>query len=589
MGLGYTIDTPVKVARLGITSVVSIIEDHLIERVREFYCNKYNKPYEEIKLELDDHRALRVTAYLDLIHDIVQEQFEKLKKESFGTKSELDKYFTLLPDTSPLKDQYTTMIAMPEGAEKKAAQDSLRSKMVVGGIDVNVMTKCDGPSFNKNGERLPDEYSDAHSALKGFANSKLSSSIIFSAGLNPKLYSYCSTFKDFLPDAKGHLKKKIVLKVSDYRSAFVQGKFMINKGLWISEFRIESGLNCGGHAFPTEGLLMGPILQEFKDKKHELQKELGDLYKNVIRTKFPDLVVNPEEIKITAQGGIGTSLEDSFLINHYKLDGTGWGSPFLLVPEATNVDEGTLEALTKAKKEDYFLSNASPLGLPFNNFRNSTAEIQRKERIAKGKPGSPCYKKFLSFSTEFTEKPICLASRQYQDLKLASINKENLSPEEKQKQINLIMERDCLCEGLGAGVLLKNHITPSHKLTAVSICPGPNLAYFSKIMSLEDMVNHIYGRVNMLNSLKRPHMFINELSMYVDYLKKEIDNYKGSLQAKKQAYLDNFKQNLNKGIEYYQQLIPEMKKDFKENMNEFSESLMTYSKMLSELHIPVLQ
>lgn len=589
MGLGYTIDTPVKVARFGITSVVSIIEDHLIERVREFYCKKYNKPYEEIKLELDNHRSLRVTAYLDLIHDIVQEQFENLKKETFGTNSELDKYFTLLPDTSSLKDLYTKMLIMPEGAEKKAAQDNLRSKMVAGGIDVNVMTKCDGPSFKKNGERLPDEFSDAHAALKGFANSKLSSSIIFSAGLNPKLYSYCSTFKDFLPDANGKLKKKIVLKVSDYRSAFVQGKFMINKGLWISEFRIESGLNCGGHAFPTEGLLMGPILQEFKDKKHEIQKELGELYKNVIRTKFPSLTVNPEEIKITAQGGIGTSVEDSFLINHYKLDGTGWGSPFLLVPEATNVDEDTLEALTKAKKEDYFLSNASPLGLPFNNFRNSSAELQRKERIAKGKPGSPCYKKFLSFSTEFTEKPICLSSRQYQDLKLASLEKENLSPEEKQRQINLITERDCLCEGLGAGVLLKNNVVPLHKLTAVSICPGPNLAYFSKIMSLEEMVNHIYGRINMLNSLKRPHMFINELSMYVDYLKKEIDIYKGSLQTKKQAYLDNFKQNLNKGIEYYQQLIPEMKKDFRDNMNEFSDSLMAYSKMLSELHIPVLQ
>ncbi|WP_332912290.1 hypothetical protein [Algoriphagus boritolerans] len=46
-----------------------------------------------------------------------------------------------------------------------------------------------------------------------------------------------------------------------------------------------------------------------------------------------------ETIKITYQGGIGTGAEDSFLRNYYQLDGTGWGSPFLLVPEATSVDE----------------------------------------------------------------------------------------------------------------------------------------------------------------------------------------------------------------------------------------------------------
>lgn len=587
MGLGYTIDTPIKVARFGISSVVSIIEDELIEQMREFYCRKYNKPYVEIKEDYDDHRALRVTAYLDLMHDIVQEQFIALKQEPFGENKEIDKYFVLLPETSPLKAKYNQMLTLPAGAEKSKLQGELLSEMTVGGIDVNIMTKCDGTAFNKNGERLPDEYAQAHASLRGFANSKLSSSIIFSAGLNPRLYSYCGTLKDFCPDANGKLKKKIVLKVSDYRSAFIQGKFMINKGLWISEFRIESGLNCGGHAFPTEGLLMGPILQEFKDKKSELQKELSDLYKSVVNTKFPGLNFSPEEIKITAQGGIGTYEEDTFLLNHYNLDGTGWGSPFLLVPETTNVDEDTLEALTNAVKEDYFLSNASPLGLPFNNFRKSTSEEQRKERILKGKPGSPCYKKFLSYNTEFTDKPICMASRQYQDLKINKINSEDISAEEKKKQIDLIIERDCLCEGLGMGALMKNQIPNKHKLKAVTICPGPNLAYFSKVMTLEEMVGHIYGRLNMRNSTSRQHMFINELSMYVDYLKKEFENCKGNLQTKKQAYLDNFRINLNKGIEYYQKLIPEMKKDFKDNVQEFSDALKSYSQILSEIPLQV--
>src|SRR3990170_4717630 len=96
----------------------------------------------------------------------------------------------------------------------------------------------------------------------------------------------------------------------------------------------------------------------------------------------------------------------------------GWGSPFLLVPEATTVDEDTLRRLAAATQGDYVLSDASPLGVPFNNFRRSSSDAQRKQRIAKGRPGSPCHKKFLAFNTEFTAEPICTASRQYQHLKL---------------------------------------------------------------------------------------------------------------------------------------------------------------------------
>src|SRR5690606_5648422 len=111
-----------------------------------------------------------------------------------------------------------------------------------------------------NGDPLPIEYSDALSALKGFALSQLKSSVVFSAGLNPRLYSFCEQFPDFFPTENAGPNKKIILKVSDYRSALIQGKFLAKKGLWVSEFRIESGLNCGGHAFATDGLLLGPIL-----------------------------------------------------------------------------------------------------------------------------------------------------------------------------------------------------------------------------------------------------------------------------------------------------------------------------------------
>ena len=101
-----------------------------------------------------------------------------------------------------------------------------------GSIDVNIMTKLDKANY-KNDEHLSNEYNDAHASLRGFANSNLDSSLILSAGMNPRLYGYLENFEDFFPDENGNIKKKIVIKVSDYRSALIQGKFLAKKGLWV--------------------------------------------------------------------------------------------------------------------------------------------------------------------------------------------------------------------------------------------------------------------------------------------------------------------------------------------------------------------
>jgi hypothetical protein len=270
MGLAYTVDTPAKVAKYGISSVVSIIEDNLIEQMREYYCSLYNFPYEKINDKIDDFRAKRITAYLNILNDVALLEFKKLQELDFLPGNDLTRYFQLLPDKSSLKELYIQMMGTKDYAIKMLLQKHLKSAMTIGNIDVNIMTKCDRPAGEVNGEKLPDEYSDALSALRGYAKSNLASSIVFSAGLNPRLFSYCSTFKDFIPDELGHIKKQIILKVSDYRSALIQGKYLASKGLWVSEFRVESGINCGGHTFLAEGQLMGPILSEFDTKKKEL-------------------------------------------------------------------------------------------------------------------------------------------------------------------------------------------------------------------------------------------------------------------------------------------------------------------------------
>lgn len=573
LGMGYSVDTPVKVARYGISSVMSIMDDELLETMRKYHSEKSRMHYHPISRHEEDFRAKRTTAYLNLVHDIVHQQVAGLKSQSFSKGGELVKYFEMLPEQSPLKRLYNKMAALKPGHLKNALQKQLRKSITAGSIDVNIMAKVDSMSPYKQDEALPAEYSTALASLRGFANSKLRSSVIISAGYNPRLYAYIENFPDFYPDNDGNLKKKITLKVSDFRSALVQGRIFAKKGLWVSEYRIESGLNCGGHAFPTDGLLLGPILEEFKNKRGELEADLLAMCNKALAEKgIPPFKRRPQA-RVTVQGGIGTANENSFLLQHYEVDGTGWGSPFLLVPEATNVDEHTLQQLATATQDDYYLSDSSPLGVLFNNFRKSTAEIQRRHRIEKGRPGSPCYKRMLAFDTEFGETPLCTASRQYQDEKIKQLNERQLSAGEYEREYQSIIVKDCLCEGLSSSALMKDEIPLPHNLAAVTICPGPNLAYFSGVFSLSQMVGHIYGRRNLLNSLPRPNMFINELKMYVDYFKERLA--KVDITPKQLKSVQAFKANLLEGIEYYQQLLPAIKRETTAYIAAMKEELMT--------------
>ena len=97
--------------------------------------------------------------------------------------------------------------------------------------------------------------------------------------------------------------------------------------------------------------------------------------------------------KITVQGGIGTYGETMRLLDDYQVDATGWGSPFLVVPEATPVDDETLQQLIHADEDDLYLSNVSPLGVPFNNLRRSGSERWKSAKADTPKPGSPCPKR----------------------------------------------------------------------------------------------------------------------------------------------------------------------------------------------------
>lgn len=584
LGLGFTVDTPLKVGRYGISSVISIVDDMLIERMRKFYANKNQEEYVAIDVKEEDHRAKRICDYLNMVNRKLNEQFEQLKSQLFTADSDLTRYFQLLPETSSLKMKYNQMLEEADQAEKDRIGAVLRQEMKKGAIDVNIMAKIDKTNFNKYGESTGDENSDALAGLRGFAMSDLDSSIVLSAGMNPRLYGYLENFPDFFPDQTEKLKKKVILKVSDFRSAFIQAKFLAKKGIWVSEFRIESGLNCGGHAFATEGYLIGPILEEFKMKRQDMIADTYAIYQNALLTKGIT-ISQPPVMRITVQGGIGTAEENNFLMNYYQLDGTGWGSPFLLVSEATNVDDETLQNLIRSTSSDFYISGSSPLGVPFNNYRLSSAEKQRVARIEKGRPGSPCKKKYLVSNTEFTAQPICLASREYQNLKLKELDTLGLAPDDYQTQFTKITEKLCLCEGLAAATYVKNEMLDPREEAAVSICPGPNLAYFTRAFSLDEMVKHIYGKINLLQGVNRSSLFVNELNLYVEYFKNDISNHLKTLDAKKIKQLEKFKEQLLIGIDYYKKLVGNINNQTEQYLNKFLHELQEIEVQLKMIAI----
>ena len=582
MGTGYTIDTPLKVSQYGISSAISLVDDVLIEKMREFYCRKLKIPFQAISHKTHDFRAKRITAYLNLVDKIATENFEQLKNSVSEKGGEMEKYVNMLPDFSVLKQKFQQLIQGNRGLNE--IRNWVQHNISIGSIDVNIMTKLNRENYRHN-KKLPVEFNDAHAALRGFAKSKLKSSVILSAGMNPRLYSYFEEFEDFYPDETGLIRKKIILKVSDFRSALVQGKFLAKKGLWVSEYRVESGLNCGGHAFATDGYLMGPILEAFKKHRDMLINTTYALLIQALKNKGRNAPDSPPEVKFSAQGGVGTAKEHQFLVDYYRLDSIGWGTPFLLVPEATNVDNYTQKLLKQASEKDLTLSDTSPLGVPFNTLEGNTKDLEKVKRINQGKPGSPCPRKFASNNREFTEKEICLASRQYQKLKIKALDSCYLSPEAYNREYDKIVEKSCICVGLGTSALLVNDLDTKIEGKGVSVCPGPNMAYFSEVVSLKAMSDHIYGRDTVLKRTDRPHMFIKELGMYIDYFGKMVADIKQPIDDRQRKQLLNFRDNLNNGITYYRDLFSNAEAQNNGAYTGFTDALGLMEKALNDISL----
>jgi hypothetical protein len=525
MGTGHSIDTPLRVARWGLSSVISLVDDVLIEQVHRMHCQRRGMAFEPVPPRDPKARALRIARYLDFVNEQVLLQMAQMKAQPFEAGTDKTRYFEMLPASSPLKVEYLALLAMPAGPARVAAEAALTAKMEPGSVDANIMTKLDRRPANADGTLAEARLSDAKLALEGFALCAHPGNMIFSAGINPTLYGFIEEFEGFYRQGDAEALKGIVIKVSDYRSALTQGRFLGKKGLEVREFRIESGLNCGGHAFASDGELLAPIVDKFRQEGHVLREEFVKAVRAAYLKKgreWPAAAEN-HQAAITVQGGLGNAAEQRRMIEDFGMDATGWGTPFLLVPEATPIDDRTRRALVAAKEGDVFLSDSSPLGVPFNNLRTSSAVLELWRKFDEGRPGSGCPKGYLVMNTEFTTLPICTASKEYQTLKLEQVG--GLASDEARQ----VAVKECICHQLGNGALeflrqetaaLKGEPAPEPRPTPVSICPGPNLVWFDRTYTLAEMVDHIYGRIPSLVPADRPHCFAAEIDLYLAHYEK---------------------------------------------------------------------
>ena len=109
MGTAFTADTPLKVAQYGINSVISIVDDVLLERLRKLYSEQNGYNYTEILKSSKDHRADRITSYLNLINDITG---PNVNCNNMAFFKENDKKKTLLVYALNLKKIFSLLLKM---------------------------------------------------------------------------------------------------------------------------------------------------------------------------------------------------------------------------------------------------------------------------------------------------------------------------------------------------------------------------------------------------------------------------------------------------------------------------------------------
>jgi hypothetical protein len=104
------------------------------------------------------------------------------------------------------------------------------------------------------------------------------------------------------------------------------------------------------------------------------------------------------------------------------------------------------------------------------------------------------------------------------------------------------------------------------------------------------MVDHIYGRSNLVTNPDRPNMFIKELSINIDYFIRKIEESIKPFSNQTEILLSTFRTNLLEGINYYKKILPDIieeKEKVKQKMKDELEALELRLLSYSNSHFKV--
>ncbi len=169
-------------------------------------------------------------------------------------------------------------------------------------------------------------------------------------------------------------------------------------------------------------------------------------------------------------------------------------------------------------------------------------------------------------------------------MKLKAMGYETIPPvTDPDPKVQYVYAKQCICDQLGNGALIEMGETAVR--APVSVCPGPNIAYFDGQYTMREMVDHIYGRGPSLVPADRPYMFAKDLRLYVDYYERLVNKHV-TYGEPTVAYLREFKENPETGMRYYQPLLAG--KPFEgENLASLAAEIRLQSVRLDELWLLV--
>ena len=100
------------------------------------------------------------------------------------------------------------------------------------------------------------------------------------------------------------------------------------------------------------------------------------------------------------------------------------------------------------------------------------------------------------------------------------------------------------------------------------------------------MVNHIYGKTNLLCDNSRGHVFINELTIYIKNFTEELKECTNNFSEKSAKKLEKYHANIMDGIEYYSKVADQLLHNAEDAKNKFINDLENLRNQLLSQKLP---